>query len=281
MPDVAAGPSPLGEDPGPPADQSGFAGWGAALIAILATGAIVAAALFSLVLVDMLLGLTTADISDLPAPGSQGDQAGRATWLHLMAFQATLVLLAVLMADPRGRHTAEYLAWHPLQGHRAWLTPFIVTVLVSLLIAVVVFTFFPETIARDLAPIRQMVRDGPLWLAFVALAIGAPLSEELLFRGYLLQRLKRTPLGFWGGALVANVAWTGLHFGYSWLSLADVFIAGLLFSWALWRTGSIWVPIAFHAIYNAVVFSIILIPGHETAAATLLPGFSAQVLGQS
>ena len=274
MRDGATGSSSFGGEP-PPVRQTGLAGWAAALLALVTTGAIVAVALVAPMFVDLLAGPMALDQSDVPAIGGADERSGQPTWLHLIAFQATVVILAVLMADPRGRQTARNLAWRPLQGHRAWLAPFIVTLVVSLMIAVVVFTFFPDVIEEDLAPIRQMVRDGPMWLAFAALAIGAPLSEELLFRGYLLQRLKHTPVGFWGGALIANVAWTALHFGYSWLSLVDVFLAGLLFTWALWRTGSIWVPITFHAIYNAVVFFIMLIPEQEGAAASLLPGFPA------
>jgi membrane protease YdiL (CAAX protease family) len=273
MADGATGSSSYGGEPSP-VHQTGLAGWLAALLALVTTGAIVAVALVSPVFVDLLVGPMALDHGDGPTIGGADERVGQPGWIHLIAFQVTVVVLAVLMADPRGRQTAANLAWQPLQDRRAWLTPFIVTFLVSILIALVVFTFFPDVVERDLAPIRQMVRDGPLWLAFAALAIGAPLSEELLFRGYLLQRLKHTPLGFWGGALIANIAWTALHFGYSWLSLADVFIAGLLFTWALWRTGSIWVPITFHAIYNAIVFFIMLIPEQDrAAAATFLPGF--------
>jgi membrane protease YdiL (CAAX protease family) len=152
------------------------------------------------------------------------------------------------------------LGWQPPAGRLSWLRPLIVIAVVSAVTSLLAFTFFADIVRRDLEPFRRMLQDAPLWLAFLALAVGAPLSEELLFRGYLLHRLRQTRLGFAGGALVANVGWTMLHYGYSWLSLADVFLAGLLFSWALWRTGSIWVPIAFHALYNAAVFSILLIP---------------------
>lgn len=270
MPDGATGSPSQGDDRPPrPAPLQGLQGWGAALLALIATAAIVAVALSAPVFVDLGLGLLGG------APLSRTDAAGvpQPSWIHLLAFQATVIVLAVLMADPTGRATARNLAWQPSQGRRSWLTPFIVTTLASLIIAAIVFTFFPETVARDLEPIRKMVREAPLWLAFLALAVGAPLSEELLFRGYLLQRLTKTPLGFWGGALIANTAWTALHVGYSWLSLADVFIAGLFFTWALWRTRSIWVPIAFHAIYNAAVFFIMLIPNPEEAVTVgMMPG---------
>ena len=188
------------------------------------------------------------------------------TWGHLLSFQAGVVVLTVVMAGV-ARGAAPTLGWQPPRGRLSWLQPLGVTIAVSAVTAVIAFVFFAEIVQRDLAPIRKMIDSAPLWIAFVALAIGAPLSEELLFRGYLLHRLVQTRLGFWASALIANTGWTLLHFNYSWLSLADVFLAGLLFSWALWRTKSIWVPIAFHAIYNATVFFFLLIPTNEAPAA--------------
>ena len=170
--------------------------------------------------------------------------------------------LTLLMAGVARGH-ASALGWQAPLGRLSWLQPLLVTVAVSAITSIIAFAFFADIVARDLAPIRKMIESAPLWLAFIALAIGAPLSEELLFRGYLLHRLMQTRLGFWGGALVANAGWTLLHFNYSWLSLADVFLAGLLFSWALWRTKSIWVPISFHALYNATVFFVLLIPSSK------------------
>jgi membrane protease YdiL (CAAX protease family) len=83
--------------------------------------------------------------------------------------------------------------------------------------------------------------------------IGAPLSEELLFRGFLLSALAQTRLRFWGAAVVSTLAWAVLHAGYSAVGLAEVFAIGLLFSWLLWRTGSLRVPIVCHALYNCLI----------------------------
>jgi membrane protease YdiL (CAAX protease family) len=43
--------------------------------------------------------------------------------------------------------------------------------------------------------------------------------------------------------------------------LVEVFIAGLFFCWVLWRTGSLWVPIACHTLYNSsILFFLWMIP---------------------
>ena len=79
------------------------------------------------------------------------------------------------------------------------------------------------------------------------------LSEELLFRGLLLPALAKSRLGIAGAAIVSSVLWTSLHANYSLTGLAEVFIAGLLFAWLLWRTGSLRVPILCHGLYNALI----------------------------
>lgn len=238
--------------------------WSFALFALLTTAAILAVALAAPVAVDLVLG----QFESWRGAAIERAEPAAVTWRHLLSFQGAAVVLTFLMADvARGQGPA--LGWQPPVGRRSWLQPLMLTIAVSVVTAVIAFAVFADQVAHDLAPIRKMVEAGPVALAFAALTIGAPLSEELLFRGYLLHRLMQTPLGFWGGALVANTGWTLLHFDYSWLSLADVFLAGLLFSWALWRTRSIWVPIAFHAIYNATVFFFLLIPSSKSAVPAL------------
>ena len=236
-----------------------------AFFAVLTTAAIILVALSAPVVIDGLISI----INDLGLGMPSLGEGRTVTWTHLLSFQFAAVLLTVLMASvglKQGRENPiPALGWRAPVGRLSWLQPLLVAILVSAISTTIAFSFFADIVARDLAPIRQMIEAAPLWLAFIALAIGAPLSEELLFRGYLLHRLMQTRLGFWGGALIANVGWTMLHFDYSWLSLTDVFLAGLLFSWALWRTGSIWVPIAFHALYNAIVFFFLLIPSTKTS----------------
>jgi CAAX protease family protein len=79
------------------------------------------------------------------------------------------------------------------------------------------------------------------------------LSEELLFRGFLLAALAGSAVGFWPGALIVTGLWTVLHAGYSPAGIVEVFLIGLYFSWLLWRTGSLRVAIFCHAFYNSLV----------------------------
>lgn len=106
-----------------------------------------------------------------------------------------------------------------------------------------------------ISPTRGSIADP--WLIAAALAIGAPLSEELLFRGYLQSRL--ASLGVVPASLISSAAWALSHVRLSMLSIVAIFAIGLLLAWILRRTGSLWTCIAAHALINV-----------ETAIAVLL-----------
>jgi membrane protease YdiL (CAAX protease family) len=108
----------------------------------------------------------------------------------------------------------------------------------------------------DLRPMVQLV-GGPQWLlALLVIGIGAPLSEELLFRGFLFSALA-SRLGLGGAALATSLVWAAMHYGYTLIGLAEVFLVGLLFAWLLWRTGSLRVAIFCHALYNSLIVLVL------------------------
>jgi membrane protease YdiL (CAAX protease family) len=94
------------------------------------------------------------------------------------------------------------------------------------------------------------------------------LFEEYLLRGYLQYTLSRglaglyqaifksshsTALGFWTAALLLSTLFGlghGSNPGESPIGLLSAGLAGLLFCFALWRTGSLWWAIGFHASWD-------------------------------
>ena len=65
-------------------------------------------------------------------------------------------------------------------------------------VSIVQYNFFPHDMYADLRPFVRLF--GEHWLlALLVVGVGAPLSEELLFRGFLLSALARSRLGFWPG----------------------------------------------------------------------------------
>ena len=97
----------------------------------------------------------------------------------------------------------------------------------------------------------DIANTTPLYLlVFPSVAIGAPLAEELIFRGQLFSALSRTRIGVAGTSLITSGLWAMLHVTEPWLSIGLIFAMGLIFGWMMWRFGSIWLTIACHGVWN-------------------------------
>ncbi|HLK70193.1 MAG TPA: CPBP family intramembrane glutamic endopeptidase [Bryobacteraceae bacterium] len=88
----------------------------------------------------------------------------------------------------------------------------------------------------------------------------APLTEELIFRGFLQPLLVRS-LGTIPGILLASVPFGLLHYreyGDSWRHAILIGLAGAAFGWMRHRTGSTQASTFMHASYNALIFYAVL-----------------------
>jgi membrane protease YdiL (CAAX protease family) len=219
-------------------------------LALLATVGIAALSFGAAALLTSLAG--NSGLLDL-ARGRAGEAAAGS--LQVFAVWQVLVVVLTLLASTffRGR-AREVLALHAgVGGWRAYAGALLGLIGLQIALAAVQHGFMRHDVLADLRPFANLVR-GPDWLlAAAVVGIGAPLSEELLFRGFLLSALARTALGFWGAAVVATLLWTAMHVGYSLVGIAEVFIIGMFFSWLLWRTGSLRVAIFCHALYNSLI----------------------------
>lgn len=211
--------------------------WSGLLATVLIT-------LVGFVLAAVLTGLVMANEAGLPknAPALAA----------LAAWQVVTVALTLAIASWGGR-AADVLALsvRPSAG--------ILSAALGLVLALQVvtttleFIFVPEEMFRDLRSFVEIAR-GPWWLlGLLIVGIGAPLSEELLFRGFLFSALAKSRLGIVGASLITTVLWTALHAGYTVIGLVEIFLVGLLFSWLLYRTGSLLVTIVCHAVYNSLI----------------------------
>jgi uncharacterized protein len=102
-------------------------------------------------------------------------------------------------------------------------------------------------------------------LVFPSVAIGAPLAEEIIFRGQLFSALSRTRLGISGTTFVTSAVWALLHASEPWLSIGLIFIMGLAFGWMMYRFGSLWVPIICHGFWNGT-YALIVFGGQGVAS---------------
>lgn len=112
---------------------------------------------------------------------------------------------------------------------------------------------------------NDIVRYGAIWLLGFVL-VG--LFEEYLTRGYVQYTLTRglaglyewifktrhsVALGFWTAALLMSLLFGlghGSNPGESPIGLLSAGLAGFVFCFSLWRTGSLWWAIGFHATWD-------------------------------
>jgi uncharacterized protein len=95
---------------------------------------------------------------------------------------------------------------------------------------------------------------------FVVLILFGAIGEEVLFRGFVFQRLHETFSESFGetfGATASVVitsalfAWAhGQNLGVTWLALANTFAWGVVFGIARLRSNDLWLPIGIHAGWN-------------------------------
>ena len=224
--------------------------WGPGL-GLLVTLAIVVTSFGGAAILTVTTGLGRAPAS-LP---SARDASTLAAGLQTFAlWQGLVILLTLMVSALRGGRVRDVLALHSAsRGWRSYLEAIVALLVLQIVVTIVQYISFSGDLYADLRPFVALVR-GPDWpLAAAVIGIGAPLSEELLFRGFLLSALAGTRLGFWGAALIATGLWTAMHAGYSLMGILEVFAIGLVLSWLLWRTGSLRVAIFCHALYNSLV----------------------------
>jgi uncharacterized protein len=181
------------------------------------------------------------------------------TLLTLGAWQAVTIGLTIGASALFGGKVSEVLTLQaPAGGVRMYAVAAGLTVALLAALTLINAWLVPEISQSQ----PSTALFGELWvLALLVVGVGGPLSEELLFRGFLLSALASTKLGFWGAAIVSTVCWAVLHGGYSAPGFVSLFVMGLLFCWQLRRSGSLRVPILCHALYNV---PIVLVFGRVT-----------------
>lgn len=235
---------------GPPAYQPRTP-WRPGWAALAAVGIVALSILAGLVLLKLLGG----GAAMLDAPGRQGAAAEASAGLRFFAiWQAGVVVLTLLASVLFQGRIRDVLALRPAAGGwRSYAGALLVLAVLQIALSGVQYMTSPRDLYADLRPFVELVRGPDGALAAAVIGIGAPLSEELLFRGFLLSALAQTRLGFWGAALISTALWTSLHIGYTAVGIVEVSIIGLFFSWLLWRTGSLRVAIFCHAVYNSLI----------------------------
>ena len=196
----------------------------------------------------------------------------------IVIFPASLVIAwaAWKLAGVKGGEAPEVLSLRTPRitpvGWAAVITGFLIAMYAAILIIVMVlgidldqYTPGPDGTSPDSGSaglVKEAMFDiaNEPWmflLVFPSIAFGAPIAEEIIFRGQLFSALSRTWLGVSGTAVVTSAAWALLHMSEPWFSIGLIFIMGLVFGWLMYRFGSLWIVMACHGAWNGI-YALIL-----------------------
>ena len=112
-----------------------------------------------------------------------------------------------------------------------------------------------DSIIGNYSEIESTIFVASPVLVIVQTIILAPLSEELLFRGILYNRLRLSFGGFWAPALISSAIFGVYHFNLAQGLFA--FLFGLLACAVYDKINNLWAPVVLHAGGNLV--SVILV----------------------
>ena len=158
-----------------------------------------------------------------------------------------LALLGIVKARP-GATFADTLAVVPpaMGWYRTWIP-----VVIAFAMASDMLTWL---LGKPIVPeFMQVAWASAEKVSFtLAVAAVAPVTEELIFRGFLISGLRPTRLGASGAVLVSSLAWALIHGQYDFYGMATIFALGVLLGTARMKTGSVVVPIALHSFSNII-----------------------------
>ncbi|MCK1476074.1 CPBP family intramembrane metalloprotease [Bradyrhizobium sp. 197] len=135
---------------------------------------------------------------------------------------------------------------------------------VGLVLIVVAWETMSRSLGREATPgfmtdLLKSGRDkGAAFFLLFAFSVAAPMSEEVLARGFLYRGWSASFLRVPGAIVLSSLVWTAVHLQYDMYFLAEVFSIGLWFGYMRYRSSSLWLTIVLHALNNltAVVLTM-------------------------
>ena len=173
---------------------------------------------------------------------------------------ASVVLAALLTRTPAAR-LVEGLGLNRWHWTSLWRPALMTLALYAGVAGWAIFLEWLDIKALDPeSNVNEDFVDGPalIIISFFLIVIGAPLSEEFVFRGAIFGGLLR--FGFWPAALVSGFLFALVHFN---LGLIPAFTAvGVGMAYLYYSRGSLWDNIICHGMFNFTSY-LLLISGSE------------------
>lgn len=179
-----------------------------------------------------------------------------------------LTALIVLLIRLKGGKVSDYLA----------LKPFTLKVAIGALGLLLIFMIGSQVLTYLLDKSPSLFVDplyhsvSSVWLLIIALVIVAPIYEELVFRGIIWSALKEQfsskyvaatlsateaaaksdAHGALMASLITSLVFAIMHLQYGLYEITTIVLLALIFSYARYKSGSLFLPILLHIVNNGL-----------------------------
>lgn len=151
----------------------------------------------------------------------------------------------------------ELIGWRPfrLLDRRIWMI-----IIAALVYSAVANSAIDHVVSNPPEQLTIPTDPAAAAVLFILAVIFAPVTEELVFRGWLYTGL-RFSWGIWPALLVSSAFFAAAHYERTHLYALAVFPIGLALGAVRECTGSVKASIFFHAINNLAAFSLSMLLG--------------------
>lgn len=208
-------------------------------------------------LIDILLALVLTLFGALLAGAFAALGAGPPPQLVILSIQGLVILIGLhLLLGMRGQ-TWRDLALPPFRSEDLWLAlkAFALMFVINMAFMMLIYGLAPssvETHQRRLSDVAGMLNQGAPFLAVGVAMLFVGFYEELLARGFLLNRCQHLLGGTWGPVIVSSVLFGLGHFYQGILGILQTTLLGVVFASLVLRWQTLWPVILAHAALNIV-----------------------------
>ncbi len=178
---------------------------------------------------------------------------------NLLSAVASAVTVIVLMIIAKLKHRtfAEHTGFRlkPLSRPAVYAVIPAAIALQFIVIFILNIIPFSEETLKSYEELYSFIGESPLLIEIISVVIGAPLVEELIFRGCIQSRLKRGMSAIPAAILSSFIF--GIAHGHI-IAASYAFTLGLVLAYLYEKYDSVIVPILFHAAFNATNYLPIL-----------------------
>lgn len=218
--------------------------------------------LMILLLFVLMNGLVGSGL--FPAEQLAGYLPGGATVINQMLVQQILqtvfmVGMVLVFLHLRGA-TLYQIGWRPF-NRPVWLILSallgVVTFFVMLYVSAWMVKLFPQWAQPQTATELIMQAEG-LWesaAVILMVSVLAPVSEELLFRGYIYHSMRQQN-SIWFSVIAASLMFGCMH--YDLFRLVPLMMVGVCLNLVSIRSDSLWGSIVMHSVWNFMMTAIVL-----------------------